>query len=52
MTEDVVSRASAFLTHCLDGRTGDNEDVLDHWVRSNVMAVGQDMDKLLRRALR
>ncbi len=50
MTDDPISRASTFLTHCLDSTAG-KEDTADHWVRSNALAVGQSMDKLLRRAL-
>ena len=51
MTDDPISRATTFLTHCLKSLDGKE---MDHWVRSNSMAAhyGPNMDKVLRRALR
>ncbi|MGZ4862847.1 MAG: hypothetical protein ACXV2E_08725 [Halobacteriota archaeon] len=48
MTDDAISRAATFLTRCLGIASG-SEDELDHWIR--VLAVGQNTDKILRRAL-
>jgi hypothetical protein len=50
MTGNTVSRAIAFLTHCLK----DDDKNLDHWVRNEVMATQYvpNLDKVLRRALR